>query len=223
MGLIVFNVKSFLSHVFLFETLSQKELEAFSSFCTQVKIAKGAALFDEGQFVDAFYILAFGKVKLFRLSPTGDENIIHIQSDGELIAEAAIFDDERYPANSVAIEESLLVKVPAEQFEAMLKNNPELCFKIMSSYAKRLRLLTKKIQDLTANDIKGRLANFLLSQSYKDTVTLNIPKKELAASLGTIPETLSRTLQFFKKNGLIEENKDQIIIKNPQALRDLVN
>ncbi len=223
MGLIVFNVKSFLSHVFLFETLSQKELEAFSSFCTQVKIAKGAALFDEGQFVDAFYILAFGKVKLFRLSPTGDENIIHIQSDSELIAEAAIFDDERYPANSVAIEESLLVKVPAEQFKAMLKNNPELCFKIMSSYAKRLRLLTKKIQDLTANDIKGRLANFLLSQSYKDTVTLNIPKKELAASLGTIPETLSRTLQFFKKNGLIEENKDQIIIKNPQALRDLVN
>lgn len=219
----MFNIKSFLSHIFLFETLSQKELEAFSSFCTQVKIPKGAALFDEGQFVDAFYILAFGKVKLFRLSPTGDENIIHIQSDGELIAEAAIFDDERYPANSVAIEESLLVKVPAEQFKAMLKNNPELCFKIMSSYAKRLRLLTKKIQDLTANDIKGRLANFLLSQSYKDTVTLNIPKKELAASLGTIPETLSRTLQFFKKNGLIEENKDQIIIKDPQALRDLVN
>ena len=223
MGLTVFNIKSFLSHIFLFETLSQKELESFTSFCTQVKIPKGAALFDEGQFVDAFYILAFGKVKLFRLSPTGDENIIHIQSDGELIAEAAIFDDERYPANSVAIEESLLVKVPAEQFKAMLKNNPELCFKIMSSYAKRLRLLTKKIQDLTANDIKGRLANFLLSQSYKDTVTLNIPKKELAASLGTIPETLSRTLQFFKKNGLIEENKDQIIIKDPQALRDLVN
>ena len=93
----------------------------------------------------------------------------------------------------------------------------------MSSYAKRLRLLTKKIQDLTANDIKGRLENYLLSQSYKTAVTLNIPKKELAASLGTIPETLSRTLQYFKKHGLIEENKDQIVIKNPQALRDLVN
>lgn len=219
----MFNIKSFLSHIFLFETLSQSELDEFASFCTQVKLPKGSTLFDEGQFVDSFYILAFGRIKLFRLSPTGDENIIHIQGDGDLIAEAAIFDDERYPANSVAIEECLLVKVPSEQFKRMLKNNPELCFKIMSAYAKRLRFLTKKIQDLTANDIKGRLANYLITHSYKNAVTLNIPKKELAASLGTIPETLSRTLQFFKKNGLIEENKEQILIKNPQALKDLVN
>lgn len=218
----MFNVKSFLSHVFLFEALSQKELDELASFCTQLKLSKGDTLFNEGQFVDSFYIIAFGKIKIFRLSPTGDENIIHIQTDGELIAEAAIFDDERYPANAQASDETLLVKVSADHFKNLLKNNPELCFKIMSAYAKRLRFFAKKIQELTLNDIKGRLANFLIGHSYKNTVTLTMAKKDLASSLGTIPETLSRTLQYFKKNGLIEENKDQIILKNLQGLKDLV-
>lgn len=218
----MFNVKSFLSHIFLFEALTQKELDELALFCTQVKLQKGGTLFNEGQFVDSFYILAFGKIKIFRLSPMGDENIIHVQTDGDLIAEAAIFDDERYPANAQANEESLLVKISADHFKTYLKNNPNLCFKIMSAYAKRLRFFTKKIQELTLNDIKGRLASFLLSQSYKNTVTLEMTKKDLASSLGTIPETLSRTLQYLKKNGLIEENKDQITIINPQGLKDLV-
>ncbi len=218
----MFNVKSFLSHVFLFETLSQKELDELASFCTQLKLSKGDTLFNEGQFVDSFYIIAFGKIKIFRLSPTGDENIIHIQTDGDLIAEAAIFDDERYPANAQSSDETLLVKVSADHFKNLLKNNPELCFKIMSAYAKRLRFFAKKIQELTLNDIKGRLANFLIGNNYKNTVTLTMAKKDLASSLGTIPETLSRTLQYFKKNGLIEENKDQIILKNLQGLKDLV-
>jgi len=219
----MFNTKSFLSHVFLFEALSEKELEELTFFCSPKKILKDELLFSKGQIVDSFYIVAYGKIKIFRLSPNGDENLIHIQREGDLIAEAAIFDDERYPANAQALEESLLVKISADHFKNILKTNPHLCFKIMSAYAKRLRLFAKKIQDLSLNDIKGRLANFLLTESEKNIVTLSMSKKDLASSLGTIPETLSRTLLFFKKNNLIEEVDGKIIIKKSQELKDFIN
>lgn len=188
----------------------------------EVRLKKNQCLFSEGQFVDAFYVVAFGKMKIFRLTAQGEESIIHIHADGDSIAEAAIFDDERYPANGVAIEESLLVKIPSDKFKKMIKSNPDLSFKIMSAYAKRIRLLNKKIQHLTLFDIKARLANFLLLNCDNGIVILNVSKKDLAADLGTIPETLSRSLAYFKNNKIIEVQKDRIIIKNTVELKKMI-
>ena len=93
----------------------------------------------------------------------------------------------------------------------------------MSGYSKRLRQFVAKIEELTLKDMKSRLAHYLLENSIvengKTVCHLTHSKKELSSLLGTIPETFSRTLAFFKQQKLIMEKDNTIIISEPEKMR----
>jgi CRP/FNR family transcriptional regulator len=105
-----------------------------------------------------------------------------------------------------------------------LKRHPELSLKMMSAYSKRLRQFVSKIEELSMRDIRSRLAGYLLTNSKAEkgvtVCRLKYSKKELAALLGTIPETLSRALSFLKHQGLITEKDKSIVIPDTGKLRN---
>lgn len=216
------NVIDYLSQTFLFSSLALRQLEQITSFTTLKEINKGDHLFSEGQAATSFFFVVSGAVKLYKLSADGMEHILHIQKTGELLAEAVIFEFDEYPAYCQATEHTTLIRISKPEFVQLLKQHPEISFKIMAAYSKRMRQLVSKIEDLSLHDIKSRLAKYLLQNSQhidgKHVFRLEISKKDLASVVGTIPETLSRTLNFFKKQELITEDNNQIVITDLRKL-----
>lgn len=207
---------------FLFQSITRAQLELIEPAISMKVTKKGEYLFSEGQAATAFFIIVKGSLKIFKLSAEGNEQILHIQKPGDLVAEAIIFDFETYPAYCQALENSELIRISKERFLELLSKFPEISFQIMKAYSRRLRQLVNKIEELSLYDIKARLANYLIQNSHlqngRYVIPLNFSKKDLASLLGTIPETLSRTLNFFKIKKIIEESKNQIIITDIDRL-----
>ena len=221
------NIQKFLSNIFLFSSFAEKELNLLGSSASLKKVNKGEQIFSEGTDASAFFAVVSGKVKIYKVSPDGKEHTLHIHRSGDLVAEAAIFDSMVYPASCMALEDSTLVRIPREGFLNLIKSHPELALKMMGSYSRRLRQFVLKIEELSLKDIKSRLASYLLENSnVENNVTickLKYSKKELSALLGTIPETLSRTLTFLKQRNLIIERNNTIIIPDPDKLKMLAS
>jgi CRP-like cAMP-binding protein len=217
------DMGKFLVNTFLFNSFTGKEIDLLLSSTSLKKVQKGEQIFLEGLESTAFFIIVTGKVKIYRLSPEGKEYSLHIHGQGDLVAEAAIFDSMVYPASCMALEETNLVRVSREGFFHLIKTHPELSLKMMSAYSKRLRQFVAQIEELASKDIKSRLAGHLLRNSVvrkgETVCQLTYSKKELSSLLGTIPETLSRALAFLKQNELILERDNMIIIPDPDKLR----
>jgi len=217
------DVQKFLANTFLFQSLTEKQLYMVEQATAVKNIPKGSHIFSEGQSATAFFIVVAGSLKIYKLSAEGNEQILHIQKKNELIAEAIIFDFLTYPAYCQALEDSTLIRISKTDFIDLLHHFPEICFQIMNAYSRRMRQLVDKIEEISLHDIKSRLANYLMNNSeVKNSqliFTLTLTKKDLASTLGTIPETLSRTLNLFKKEKVIREEKNTIIISNKEKLK----
>jgi len=212
--------------IFLFDSLTPEQSERVSDFCSLVKIRKGDHLFFEGEKAAAFFYIISGRVKIYKLSPQGMEQILEIHAAGSLVAEAAIFDCETFPAYCQALQDCTLIRIPRQDFIGFIEKNPSIALKIIHAYSRRLRHFVALTAKLSMHDIKSRLARYLLDNSTRENdkrvCVLTISKKELAAVLGTIPETLSRTLRHFKDENMIGEAQNAIIIKDMRKLKTLL-
>jgi len=219
------DVKQFLTSVFLFESLTEQQIEQIEAATAVKEIEKGEHLFHEGQPATAFFIVVSGSVKIYKLSSEGNEHILHVQIPSDLIAEAIIFDFKEYPAYCQALEKTTLLRISIQQFLELLRCFPEISFRVMRAYSKRIRQLVNKIEELSLHDVKSRLANYLVQnlvlEEGKCICCLTLSKKDLASVLGTIPETISRALNYLKKEGIIEVSREMIIIKRLADLKRL--
>jgi CRP/FNR family transcriptional regulator len=218
------NRNNVLKNIFLFSDFTDKELKLLDDFMSIKKFLKGEQIFIEGVIAREFYIVSCGKVKIYKLSPNGDEHILHVQSTGDLVAEAAIFDLKVYPAFCSALEDVELISISTDRFYTLIEKNPQIAIKMMSAYSRRLREFVSKIADLSFRNVKSRLSKYILDNSDKQKIcNISFSKKELAALLGTVPETLSRTFDYLKKKELIEEKNQSIYILDEEKLTILAD
>ncbi len=220
------NLHNALQNVFLFSSLDDHSINLIANSATRIDINKGELLFSDGEDACAFFILINGMVKVYKLSNDGNEQILHVHQSGDVIAEGAIFDKQKYPANCIAIQQSSLIRIPKNTFVEMIMTNPSVALKIMASYSKRLRMFVSMIEDFTLKDIEQRLVKYLLKNRKKNGTAhfcdLRISKKELASLLGTVPETLSRALTGLKNKGHISESDKGIEINDLEKFRTLL-
>lgn len=216
-----------LKNLFLFEGLSDSELLPISELVTEKRLQSGEPLFAEGDSADAFFVVVSGQIKVFKISPQGEEQTLHLHETGTLVAEAAMFGLGAYPAHAQALVPTDLLRVPKGPFVALLKQRPELALKMMSGYAKRLRQFVTMVEQLTLQSVQGRLAYYLLEHSRElageRVCQLEISKKELASMIGTVPETFSRALAHFRAKGWISGKGKEFVIHDQGALRDLLS
>jgi CRP-like cAMP-binding protein len=215
--------KAFLKQVFLFSNFNDAEINLLIDISEKLNLEKNTTLFSDGDKAQNFYIVIDGCVKVFKLSPDGNEQTLHILFGGDLLAEAAIFDQQKYPATCKAIKPSSLLKISRQDFLNIILSNPELSLKMMSAYSKKLRGFVKTIETLSMNDVKQRLAKYILSNSKNNIFYLDISKKELASLLGTIPETISRSLNYLKKQGYLLEKSKEIQILDLEAIKSFIS
>ncbi len=214
-----------LNQIPLFEGLPEHQLQDLESIAISKSFSRGNTIFSENDPGSGFYVVARGKVKIYKISSDGKEQILHIFGPGEPFGEAPVFEGKRFPAHAIAIEDCVVLYFPRIAFIDLVKKNPSLALSMLAVLSRRLRRFAALVEDLSLKEVPTRLAAHLiyLSDNSVDRaeLSLDISKNQLAGLLGTIPETLSRILAKMVKKGLIEIQGPNIRIIDRVALDDL--
>lgn len=219
------NILDVINKIPAFNGLSENQLKEIKSIAVDRRFDKGEIVFFEGDEGNGFYIVVDGQVKIFKLSPEGKEQILHIFGPGDPVGEVAVFAGRSFPANGEAIAAARLLFFPRSAFLGLISANPSLALKMLAVLSMRLRQFTTQVENLSLKEVPGRLASYLLvlSEEQKDeqTVTLPISKGQLASLLGTIPETLSRIFAKMSAEDLIKVQGRRIRLLDRPGLEEV--
>lgn len=212
----------------LFTGLPQSDLEKIAAISAVKSLEKGDYLFHEGCAAHGFYVVQRGAVNVHRVNAAGKEQIIHIFRTGESFAEVALASERGYPADARAIEPTQVLLVQKAGILTLLQRQPELALRMLGSMSTHLRVLVGQLEDLTLKDVETRLANWLMKRcadphSEKPArIELTMTKRVLAAELGTVSETFSRTLAKFREQNLLTVKGKIVTILSPAKLNALL-
>lgn len=216
-----------LRRVYLFSAMNDEEIARIEKSTRVVNLDMGEDLFHYRDPCSHFYYLRGGCMKLYRLSPEGDEKVIDIVRPGQTFAEAVTFmeREEGYPVTATAVQKSELLQFESRTFIEVLKQSSTSCFKLMAVMSQRLRSQVNEIDRLTLHSATFRLTSYLLEELQKSlatdyTIQLDAPKSVLASKLGIQPETFSRILNRLSGKGLIEVEGQSIRVSNIDGLKD---
>ncbi len=191
----------------------------------------GELLFSEGEPCNGLHIIARGKVRLFKTSVNGREQVLSVNVSGESVAEIPVFDGGPYPASAVALEETEIVFISRRDFNAYCLEHPEVPLKVLTVVGARLRNLVGIIEELSFTTIRQRLISTLLKLAQSEgrktargiEFQLQASHQELANQLGTVRELISRNLMRLQAEGLLDVDARQIVVKDVKGLNALLD
>lgn len=207
----------------MFSGVTDDDLGYLSAVIREKRAGRGEILFSEGDTASGFYVLAEGRIKVYKLSADGKERILHIVQPGSSFAEAAIFGDGHYPAYAEPLQPSRLLFFPKREFLELLHSHSQIAINMIGGLSRFLRQFASQVEQLTFKDVPSRLARYILDLAGDELneVTLPIPKGQLASNLGTVSETLSRTFRKLSDEGLIVVSGKVITLVDRDNLEDL--
>jgi CRP-like cAMP-binding protein len=214
-----------LSDIHLFKGVLPENLEALANILVEQTLKPGMIIFSEGTEATGFYAVISGCVKVFKVSSDGKEQVIHIFGPGEIFGEVPMFEGKNFPAHAETLVKSRLFFFPKKSFITLIRRNPFLAMNMVAALSRRLKDLTRLIEELSLKEVPGRLATYLLYLSDSglepSVLKLDIPKKLLASLLGTIPETLSRIFLKMNSQGVIKMKGRTFTIRDKEALKKI--
>lgn len=209
----------------LFNGLPEDQMAAIRKIAVDKKFPRGQSIFSEGDESSGFFVIAEGRVKVYKVSIDGKEQILHIFGPGQSFGEVSVFTGQKFPAYAEAITQARVLFFPRRAFVDLIAGNPSLALNLLAVMSVKLHQFTVQIENLSLKEVPARLASYLVyladEQENVDTVTLNISKGLLASILGTIPETLSRIFAKLSTQDLIRVDGRQIRLLNRERLEKL--
>jgi len=211
----------------LFATLSESELAALRRRVSSRKYARGETLFSEGDACRGLFVVARGKIRIFKASPSGREQVLSIEGPGSSFAELPVFDGGNYPASAAAFEDAEVLFISRKDFQDFCREHPEVGLKVIAVVGARLRRLVGIIEDLSFTTVRQRLIALILRLAQSSSsrspegvhVELSKSQQDLAAELGTVRELISRNLGRLQAEGYLDVAGRSIIIKDLAGLR----
>jgi CRP/FNR family transcriptional regulator, dissimilatory nitrate respiration regulator len=205
----------------LFAGLEEPHLRKIQEISRVVEYSRRDVLFREGETAEGIFVLLSGRVKIYKLSPDGKEHILHVVRPGQAFAEAAVFMPGGYPAYAEALQKSRTLVLPKGPFLELLRQEPAISLNIIATLSRYLKQFADRIEDLSLKDVSARVARWFVSTSQekgRDFWDLEITKGELASQVGTVSETLSRTLRKFQDAGWLQVRGRFVKILDKAAL-----
>lgn len=214
-----------LRHHYLFLALSEPQQARLLASAVSRRVAGGEHLFSQGDAAAHFFLLRSGCVKLYRLSPEGDEKIMRLIRPSQTFAESILFmDAPGYPVHGEAVEAGELVAFDRETFLGILQESFATCQAVMAQMTRRIQAHWDEIETLALQNSRYRVVHYLLGlppagAQGRVRVTFPARKMVIAAHVAITPETLSRTLRALSDEGLIELVGDEVTILDVERLR----
>jgi len=215
----------------LFSRLEPGDLAALLPIARARQFDSNEILFSAGDRARGFYVLLEGKIKLYKVSADGKEYILRVVGNGQTFAEAAAFSGLTYPVFAESMSQCRLVYFDANDFRDLIQRSPQLALNMIATMAALLQSLNRKIEDLSLREVAARLSRHLLAQARVEhheaadgvSFQLETTKSALAARLGTISETLSRTFKKLQQQGLVAMERDRVTLLNCRHLQQVAD
>jgi CRP/FNR family transcriptional regulator len=219
------NFLNLISAIPLFGGLPTEQLDAIRCIAVEKRYNKGQTIFSEGDKTTGFFVIIEGRVKIYKVSSEGKEQILHIFEAGQSFGEVTVFTGQQMPANAQALAKTHLLLFARNAFVDLVSSNSSLALNLLGIMSKKLRQFAAQIENLSLKEIPARLASYLIylseEQGTDDAVTLNVSKGQLASLLGTIPETLSRIFAKLSGQNLIRVEGPKIILMDRDGIENL--
>ncbi|MDP4083278.1 MAG: Crp/Fnr family transcriptional regulator [Bacillota bacterium] len=197
----------------IFNHLSNLEMQEIMESGRTKFFKKGEFIFQPGDPSENLLIIHTGRVKIYRVSDTGKEQLLRILEPGDFIGDLSIFTNETIVNYAEAMENTEICTIHRTDMQQLLVTHPLISVKILEEFSKRLKEAEKTIERLSLQDAEKRIASYLVelvqsinpSQAIQLPLQLTLPmsKKDIASYIGTTKETLSRRLSVFQENGWI--------------------
>lgn len=214
----------------IFSMLDKEQIGEVTSLIVRRKYKKGQIIFFEGDVSDKFYIINKGKIKIYKYTKEGKEQILYILSEGDFMGYLSLLKKSTFEFNAEALEDVGVCILTKDSFDTILKKTPEISLKILENLHDRIVSLEDLVQRLSTKDIEARIAGILVSfakdfgemQGSEIIIDLPLSREEMANYIGVTRETISRKLTSMQDDGIIQliGNK-KIAIKNLEYLKDL--
>jgi CRP-like cAMP-binding protein len=227
MDAVVFNIPRFLSLLPLFSDLSLEELSRTAQGCEVHRLARGDVVFRYGDLCEEFHVVISGQVKLFAISPAGQEKVIELLGPGQSFAEAVMFADQRYIVNAEALVCSVVLSVSKQAILAEIERDPRFSLRMLAGMSRRLHGLVKDIESSALHTGMQRVIGYLLGENQVEdcatgqvfTVSLPVTKATIASRLSLTPEYFSKVLHELEAEKLIKIDKRDIHIIDATRLK----
>lgn len=209
----------------IFSSLNPEEMATIADIITDKEYKKGESIYLSGATGKHLYVVNQGKVKVFRISEAGKEQIIRIMYPGDFMGELSLFTQSPVNSSAEALEPTALCVIDGDKLSQIMQKVPAIAIKIIEELSKRLLNAENLIESLGLHDVEQRVADTLLRMaSEQDEINLTITKKDLAAHMGMSQETLSRKLTQFQDMGLIKpDGRKKILILDRKGLLNIAN
>lgn len=213
------------SQIAVFSGLNPRIVPTLLAQANVVDLDSGQVLFRQGEPAAAFFIVIEGWVKLYRITPAGDEAVLHVLTKGESFAEAVAFGGGRYPATASAATHARVVVIPAHHVVNCIREMPDVAIAMIASTSQHLHRLVQRVEQLSAQSALQRVAEFLagLCPNMDGSCTISLPydKTLIAGRLGLKPESLSRVFAKLRSMG-VDVRASDVVVSEVAQLRSLV-
>lgn len=216
-----------LRQVPLFAELPPERIQELAQMVRRRTYHRGETIFHKGDPGSGLYILTGGQVKIVLPSETGEEALLAVLEAGDFFGELALFDGLPRSATVVAVQNAEVLVLHRDDFLGFVARNPEVAIALFGVLSRRLRAADELIQDAVFLDVPGRLAKRLLELAERHgrqtpqgiAIELKLTQQDLAAMIGATRESVNKHLGWMRDHGLIQLDRQRIVVLRPDYLR----
>jgi len=225
------NIAAALGAVSLFSGLSPDELHLLAARAIRKRFTEGELLFQEGEPCRGLHIIATGRLRIFKSSSSGREQVLALEGPGGSVAELPVFDGGNYPASVSAVENSEIIFISRQDLRSFCMEHPEVALKMLAVVGARLRRLVGIIEELSFTTIRQRLVSALVRMAQASGertergIEFQLPgtHQEIAHQLGTVRELVSRNLMRLQAEGLLRVEAKSITVVDMAGLKAILD
>lgn len=217
-----FSPVEYLQKQAYFTVLPRQSIESLVHQMIRRIALPGELIFTEGEQALGLWILAHGRVKIYKVNQNGEEHVLRIFGDGDTFNEVGAFDNGVNPANAAALSASTLWLLPSGVLQMALLADSRFALHIIQCLSGKMRGLVGQIESLALYSVIVRLARFLLKQADDPALSgPGVTRATIAAHLATTPQTVSTALRELETAGAIEFDRHRIVIISEDILRSI--
>jgi CRP-like cAMP-binding protein len=207
-----------------FSSFGDEALRRIGRDAVETSFERGQVIFLEGEPCRGMYVVAGGRVRVFKTSTEGREQVLFVAGRGDSFNDVPVFDGGPNPASAAALDASVVYLVPRETLLALVADCPA-ARAVIGLFARRLRHLTAVVEDLSFRSVLGRLARLLLDTAVAENGPApprQMTQDEMAAMVGTVRDVIGRALRQLESSGAIRMERHRILVVSPEKLREIM-
>ncbi|MCD4714649.1 MAG: Crp/Fnr family transcriptional regulator [Clostridiales bacterium] len=220
-----------INNIPLLSNLTNDEIEKVSIGVSSETYKKGESVFNRGDKANKLYIVCSGKIKIFKNTIEGKEQILYILSEGDFIGAFNLLKEDEFDFNAVALENTTVSMLEKSSFDEIVLSNPSITLKIFEKAYERIIKAESLVERLSSSNPDAKVIGLLVdlcenfgSQTDEGILlTLSINREEMGSYAGIARETMSRKLQLFQEMGLIRLiGMKKILIYDVGKLKNMI-